>query len=133
MYNTLDSLLEYLIKADICSLNIKTLENLKSNISIFLNNLKTAKASPEDIDDLLSWKTRVEKEINKKQGINEINARKELKQQQSRFDERNKQMFYALKKKYDKVNKLNNATTNFINMIDELSKEDVDALVKVKV
>ena len=133
MYNTLDSLLEYLIKADICSLNIKTLENLKSNISIFLNNLKTAKASPEDIDDLLSWKTRVEKEINKKQGINEINARKELKQQQSRIDERNKQMFYALKKKYDKVNKLNNATTNFINMIDELSKEDVDALVKVKV
>ena len=133
MYNTLDSLLEYLIKADICSLNIKTLENLKSNISIFLNNLKTAKASPEDIDDLLSWKTRVEKEINKKQGINEINARKELKQQQSRFDERNKQMFYALKKKYDKVNKLNNATTNFINMIDELSKEDEDALVKVKV
>ena len=64
---------------------------------------------------------------------NEVKRQKELASVKSGADERNKKRYYAFKRKYSMISKLNEATNNILKVIDSLSNNYEVSSERVKV
>ena len=112
--------------------DVNKLQNQKTELQLKLNDLLSSKsASEDDINELKSEILHLDKNIKRILGTNEVERQRELKRNKSGLDERSKKAYYALKKRYDMISKLNEATNNFIVAIDRSYKKDQE-YVKVK-
>ena len=113
----------------------KEINNLKLELMGKIKN----KTSVDDINDINALKAEIlyrENLIKRKIGIKEVESRKELaniKSGLSGLDEKNKKRYYAFKKKYSMISKLNDATNNILRVIESLENQDIKEDIRVKV
>lgn len=115
--------------------DVNKLQVEKTQLQLKLNELlKSGHASQDEINELKAEILHLEKSINRILGSNEVKRQEKLKKEKSGIDEKHKKRYYAFKRKYDMISKLNEATNNILNSIDSLtiSYEEENSRVKVK-
>ena len=115
--------------------DVNKLQSQKTELEVKLSELlKSGQASQDDINELKAEILHLKININRILGSNEVKRQKELKKEQSGLDEKYKKRYYAFKRKYDMISKLNGATNNILNSIDSLNNtyEVEESKVKVK-
>ena len=115
--------------------DVNKLQTQKTELQLKLNELlKSGHASQDEINELKAEILHLEKSINRILGSNEVKRQEKLKKEKSGIDEKHKKRYYAFKRKYDMISKLNEATNNILNSIDSLtvSYEEENSRVMVK-
>lgn len=113
--------------------DVNLLQKQRLDLQVKLDNLlKSGSSSEDDINEIKSEITHLDKDIKRILGTNEIERQKKLRSDSN--DEKIKKKYYSLKRKYDLINKLNEATVNLMNTI-ELNNEfqNSSQVVKVKI
>ena len=113
--------------------DVNKLQKQKQELQLKLNDLlKSNSATEDNINELKSEILHLEKNIKRILGSKEVERQNEIKKNQSGIDEKKRKAYYALKRRYDMISKLNEATNNFLVSIDVLN-EKTNERVKVKV
>ena len=114
--------------------DVNELQKQKIDLQLKLDELlKSGNASQDNINEIKAEILHLEKNINRILGSNEVRRQKELKSAQSGIDEKNKKRYYSFKKKYDKISKLNEATSHILAVIDRMQNQPVTTESYVKV
>ena len=113
--------------------DVNELQKQKTELQVRLKELLNINASNDDINELKAEILHLEKNINRILGTNEVKRQKELASVKSGADERNKKRYYAFKRKYSMISKLNEATNNILKVIDSLSNNYEVSSERVKV
>ena len=113
--------------------DVNTLQKQKQDLQLKLREKIQNNASNDEINELKAEILHLEKNINRILGTNEVKRQKELAHVKSGLDEKNKRRYYAFKKKYSMISKLNDATNNILRVIENLEKQDSIENVMIKV
>lgn len=115
--------------------NLDSLQNEKLNLQVELNLLlHESNPNQDKINELKSDILYLDKKIEKIVGKKEIERQNELKRKKVGIDEINKNNYYNLKYKVNKISPMMVATNRIISVLENISKETInEERVRVKI